>query len=145
MLVKPSSKEEGRYSKKLPYTVIQADNSAHVVKDDVTGITAYISYKGYASSATLVADSESETIVMERTKDDGSVVMSICTPDLGITEKGYTTTQPSQPIVKTVILNGRWSLSSPADNVKVMQEGGNTAVVATCVHGQPVEFELNNN
>lgn len=145
MLVKPSSKEEGRYSKKLPYTVIQADNSAHVVKDEVTGITAYISYKGYASSATLVADSEPETIVMERTKDDGSVVMSICTPDLGITEKGYTTTQPSQLIVKTVILNGRWSLSSPADNVKVMQEGGNTAVVATCVHGQPVEFELNNN
>lgn len=145
MLVRPTSKEEGKYSKKLPYTVIQADNSAHVVKDDVTGTTAYISYKGYSSANTLVAQAEAETIVMERTKEDGSVVMSVCTPDLGITVKGYTTTQPSQPLARKVILNGKWSLNGSADNVNISVEGEQTIIVATCQHGQPVEFNLRNN
>ena len=142
MVVGASSKEEGKYMKKLPYTVLQADNSAHVVKDDVTGITAYISYGGYSSAKTLLAEAAPEVIVMERTKEDGTVVMSVCTPDLGITVKGYTTKQPSQPLVKEVTLNGAWRLKQTCDNVSLRSEGGNTVVSATCLHGQPVEFEI---
>jgi chondroitin-sulfate-ABC endolyase/exolyase len=142
MLVKPNSKEESKYSKKLPYSVLQADDAAHVVNDEITGITAYISYKGYASDKTLLADAEAETIVMERTKADGSVVMSICTPDLGITQKGYTTTQPSQEIVKKVVLNGNWTLSDPCDAVKMTSDGNKTIIEVSCVHGQPVEISL---
>ena len=142
MVVGATSKEEGKYTRKLPYTVLQADNAAHVVKDDVTGITAYISYKGYGSDRTLVADAAGEIIVMERTKEDGSVVMSICTPDLGITKKGYTTTQPSQPLVREVTLNGEWRLKGQYDNVTAAVSGGRTIVTATCTHGQPVEFEI---
>ena len=144
MVVAATSKEEGKYTKKLPYKVLQADNAAHVVKDDVTGITAYISYKGYSSDATLLAQSAPEIIVMERTKEDGGVVMSVCTPDLGITRKGYTTTQPSQPLVREVTLNGEWKLKGEYDNVKLNVSGGKTTVAATCIHGQPVEFELIN-
>ena len=142
MVVGASSKEEGKYMKKLPYTVLQADNSAHVVKDDVTGITAYVSYRGYSSGKTLLAEAAPEVIVMERTKEDGTVVMSVCTPDLGITVKGYTTKQPSQPLVKEVTLNGAWRLKHTCDNVSLRSEGGNTVVSATCLHGQPVEFEI---
>lgn len=142
MVVGASSKEEGKYMKKLPYTVLQADNSAHVVKDDVTGITAYISYRGYSSGKTLLAEAAPEVIVMERTKEDGTVVMSVCTPDLGITVKGYTTKQPSQPLVKEVTLNGAWRLKQACDNVSLRSEGDNTVVSATCLHGQPVEFEI---
>lgn len=142
MVAKATSKEESRYAKKLPYTVLQADNSAHVVKDDITGITAYISYKGYASGKTLLAVASPETIVMERTKADGSVVMSVCTPDLGITVKGYTTKQPSQPLAREVTLNGKWKLKGALDNVSVRSEGNNTVVSATCIHGRPVEFEM---
>ncbi len=142
MLVRPTSKEEGKYTKKLPYKVLQADNSAHVVKDDITGITAYISYRGYVSDGTLVASVQPETIVMERRREDGSVVMSICTPDLGITEKGYTTTQPSQVIVKEVVLNGNWTLAGTYDNVSLKHDGGKTVVSASCRHGQPVEISI---
>ena len=144
MVVGATSKEEGKYTKKLPYAVLQADNSAHVVKDDITGITAYISYKGYSSDKTILAAASGEVIVMERTKEDGTVVMSVCTPDLGITIKGYTTKQASQPLVKEVTLNGKWHLKQNYSNVKVKVEGDNTVVSATCIHGQPVEFELNN-
>ena len=143
MVVQATSKEEGKYVKKLPYVVLQADNAAHVVKDDITGITAYISYKGYNADKTLAASIPAETIVMERRKEDGSVVMSICTPDLGITQKGYTTTQPSQPLTKEVVLNGAWILASEAQNAVARVEAGKTVVTATCLHGQPVEFILN--
>lgn len=144
MVVKANPQDRSKYLKTVPYSVIQADNSAHVVKDDVTGITAYISYKGYKSDATLVADMPEEVIVMERTKAEGGIVMSVCTPDLGITEKGYTTKQQSQPLVKTVKLNGTWKLKSEMSNVTVFSDGGNTVITATCIHGQPVEFELVN-
>ena len=145
MLVKPTSKEEAKYAKKLPYKVLQADNSAHVVKDDITGITAYVSYKGYTSDVSLLASVSAETIVMERTKEDGNVVMSVCTPDLGITQKGYTTTQPSQVIVKEVVLNGSWKAAQPVGNVRVSTEGGRTMVSVDCINGQPVEFVLTRN
>ena len=142
MVVKATSKEKTAYMKELPYSVIQADNSAHVVKDGITGITSYISYKGYQSDATLVADIPAEVIVMERTREEGDIVMSVCTPDLGIKEKDYTTRQPSQPLVKTIRLNGNWKLNADMTNVSVASDGGKTVVTATCIHGQPVEFVL---
>ena len=142
LLVKPSIKEVKAASKKAPYNVIQADNSAHVVKDVQTGITAYIIYKAYESGATLINSADAETIVMERAKEDGSIVMSVCTPDLGITLKGYTTSQTSQPLVKRVVLNGNYKLAQAQDNVKLDVDSGQTVIEATCQHGQPVEFIL---
>lgn len=140
MLVTPSIKEVKNASKKAPYEVLHADNSAHVVKDIPTGITAYIIYKEYNDEKTLLKTADAETIVMERTKEDGTVVMSVCTPDLGITQKGYTTAQTSQPIIKAVVLNGEWTIKCATDNVSLNVHDGNTVIKATCCHGQPVEF-----
>jgi len=142
MLVKPSTKDVKAASKKAPYTVIQADNAAHVVKDGPTGITAYIIYKEYVNDGTLVSTADAETIVMERTREDGTVVMSVCTPDLGITEKTYTTSQNSQPIEKKVVLNGDFSLVNEDGRVVLQNTSGHTELKVTCHHGQPVEFVL---
>ena len=142
MLVKPSTKEVKSYSKKAPYEVIKADDSAHVVKDTPTGITAYIIYKVYNGDGTLVSSADAETIVMERTRDDQTIVMSICTPDLGITEKAYTTPQSSQVLHKKVVLNGTYALAEENPSVTLAVEGGKTVVTAACQHGQPVEFVL---
>lgn len=142
LLVKPSTKDVKAATKKAPYTVLNADNYAHVVKDAATGITAYIIYKVYNSGATLLNTADAETIVMERTKEDGTIVMSVCTPDLGITQKGYTTAQTSQPLVKKVTLNGIYKLKDQNNNVRLTVDGQNTVIEATCLHGQPVEFIL---
>jgi chondroitin-sulfate-ABC endolyase/exolyase len=142
MLVRPSTKEVKSYSKKAPYEVIKADDSAHVVKDTPTGITAYIIYKVYDGDGTLVSSADAETIVMERTRDDQTIVMSICTPDLGITEKAYTTPQSSQVLHKKVVLNGTYALAEENPSVTLAIEGGRTVVTAACQHGQPVEFVL---
>ena len=142
LLVKPTSKEVKSAVKTTPYNVIQADAAAHVVKDLPTGITAYVVYREYTGKGTLVSEADAETIVMERSREDGNVVMSICTPDLGITEKGYTTSQSSQPIIKRVMLDGIYTLSENCADVSLVNENGRTVIEAKCVHGQPVEFVL---
>ncbi len=142
LLVKGSNKDVKAYSKKSPYTVIQADASAHVVKDTPTGITTYIIYKGYDNGSTLLNTADAETIVMERTREDGTVVMSICTPDLGITQKGYTTSQSSQILKKKVEINGEFTLAQECSDIEISSTGGKTIITASCCHGQPVEFVL---
>ena len=79
---------------------------------------------------------------MERKRNDGSVVVSVCTPDLGITQKGYTTIQPSQPLTKAVSLNGNYALVEDNPAVKASCSDGQTRLEVTCIHGQPVEFVL---
>ncbi len=142
MIISPKGKEVSKYAKNLPYKVLQSDNNAHVIKDEPTGVTAYISYRGYSSNSTFVADIRNETIVMERQKDDGVRVMSVCTPDLGITEKGYTTSQPSQPLTREVSLNGLYSLVEDNPSVTVSKTGDKTLLTVLCINGQPVEFSL---
>ena len=142
LLVQPSGKDLKSYSKKAPYVVVKADNNAHVVTDLPTGITAYNVYKEYKSENTLVHSADAETIVMERTREDGTVVMSVCTPDLGITEKAYTTSQSSQVLQKKVVLNGVFSLDGEYKDVVAEVIDGKTRLTASCVHGQPVEFSL---
>ena len=124
MLVEPTSSERSKYSVKLPYKVLRADNSAHVVKDVPTGITAYISYKGYESDRTTVRSIPPETIVMEKVEPDGTILLSVCTPDLGLTEKSYTTSQESKKIIKEININGK-------------------LIKAECVDGQPCELRIN--
>lgn len=144
LLVKPSAKEVKAYSRNTPYEVVRADDYAHIVKDIPTSITAYIFYRklNEAGSGCLVRSADAETIVMERNRDDGKIVMSICTPDLGITQKGYTTSQESQIIEKKVTLNGSYFLAEENDAVSVSSSSGTTTITASCRHGQPVEFIL---
>ena len=142
MLVEPSGKEMKKYSKQLPYVVLQADNNAHVVKDNITGVTGYVCYKEYVSDKGLVEKVTAETIVMEGAKKDKSIVMSVCTPDLGLVNQGYFCFDHSKPIAKDVVLNGSYGLVDECEGVSVKTENGKTYITALCVHGQPVEFKL---
>ena len=139
--VQPSNKEINRLLKKDEYQVIRRDNTAHVVKDLPTGITGYVCFEEYAGDG-LVRGVTAETIVMERTAEDGTVVMSVCTPDLGITEKGYTTRQESQPLLKEVRLDGAWELTAENPAVECAPSDAGMLLKVTCRHGQPVEFHL---
>ena len=139
--IQPTNKEINRLLKKDEYEVLRKDNTAHVVKDLPTGITGYVCFGAYEGDG-LVRRVSEETIVMERTLADGQVVMSVCTPDLGLTEKTYTTRQESQPIEKEVRLSGVWELATPAAGVELAPADAETVLKVTCRHGQPVEFRL---
>ncbi len=141
LYVRPSNKEINKFLKKDTYTVIRHDDTAHVVRDLATGITGYVCYEAYEADAPVAAI-DAETILMERTDAEGNWIMSICTPDLGLTEKTYTTRQESQPIVKQATLQGEWAIVGENEAVELQAAGGKTIVKATCRHGQPVEFSL---
>ncbi len=74
--------------------------------------------------------------------------MSVCTPDLGLTEKTYTTPQESQPLERVVTVKGAWKLSGTysdpvfGTDVQCAPQGGKTVLTVTCRHGHPVEFIL---
>lgn len=144
LLVEPTSAQRRACSKKRPYKVLEASHRAHIVKDNATGITACVAYEDYFSESMTVP---ARTIVMERDGEAGRI-MSVCTPDLGITEKTYTTPQESQPLMRTLVISGRWTLGQPyvddvfGTDVHVSSKGENTILNVTCRHGHPVEFSL---
>ncbi len=147
LLVEPTSAERRSCSRKRPFEVLHASRQAHVVKDFATGITAYVAYDTYATRHISIP---AETIVMER--DNGEKrIMSVCTPDLGLTEKTYTTPQESQPLVREVLLEGHWSLEQPytdsvfGTDVQASSKGDHTLLYVTCRHGHPIEFSLKKN
>lgn len=145
MYVQPSGKQISKFYKKDTYEVLQRDQVAHIVRDLESGVVGYVLWEEYSSDGELMAAS-AESIVMERTDSESGVRwMSICTPDLGITEKAYTTRQESQPLKRSVTLKGEWQLVGDVDGVELQQLGANTLITATCRHGQPVEFGLKQN
>lgn len=141
LYVQPTNKEINKFLKKDTYEVIRHDNTAHVVRDLESGITGYVCWEAYTAQAPVAAI-DGETIVMERTDADGSWVMSVCTPDLGLTDKSYTTPQESQPLRKQIALQGDWTLAGEQPAVEESHEAGLTRLAVTCLHGQPVEFRL---
>ena len=68
--------------------------------------------------------------------------MSVCTPDLNIAEKTFTTKEPSRIIIKELELKGKWHVSAHDKRVKTTCRTGTTQLSVECQHGQPVEFTL---
>ena len=143
ILIQPSSSDLEELRKTPAYEVLQRDQTAHVVYDKKTGITAYAAFEAYqpATDKVFVAI-PAETMVMYAKESDKGIRLSVCDPNLNIEEKTYTTKEPSRPIAKEIRLKGHWRLTSPMENVRLEQQGDQTVLTVTCQHGQPVEICL---
>lgn len=143
VLIQPSPEELQKARKESPYQLLCRDRSAHAVYDKQTGITAYAAFDDYRPAAgSFVTFIPAETMLMYVAEADGRVRMSVCDPNLNISEKTYTTKEPSRPIRKEIVLKGRWTLASSLENVSLSERDGQTVVTVTCIHGQPVEMVL---
>ncbi len=142
LYIQPSSKQINKFYKRDTYEVVQCDHVAHIVHDLESAITGYVCWEEYQAEG-AVQYITAETIFMER-KDaqTGEWVMSVCTPDLGLTEKTYTTSQESQPILKEVVLAGEWQLISEVEGVELLLQEGKTRLRVSCRHGRPVDLRL---
>ena len=143
ILIQPTPEQLEAAKQNPGYQVLQRDSIAHVVHDDATGITAYAIFEDYRPEGDeAIAAIPAETMVMRRTAQDGTLIMSVCDPNLHIKSKTYTTPEPSAPFVKTVTLKGNWTLSQADDRVQLSTADGQTTLNVTCQHGIPVEFQL---
>lgn len=139
--IQPSNKEVSKLGRKRDYEVIRRDGVAHIVRDLVTGTTGYVFWAA-SSGDERIASSDAEVIVMERANEDGTLLMSVCTPDLGLTEKTYTTRQELPVVEKSVTLNGKWELVEDNQAVEVVEADNTTRLTVSCQHGKPVDFRL---
>lgn len=141
--IQPSEEELKKASKKAVYSILKKDNTAHIIKDYETGITAYSAFEDtnieWKNEISFI---KAETMVMLRMKTKNCMVISICDPNLNIMEKTYSTAEPSAPIKKKIVLNGKWELEKENENVKISTSSGKTELTVTCQHGIPVEVCL---
>ena len=145
VLIQPSDSDLDELRKASAYEVLQRDQTAHVVYDKKTGITAYAAFETYQpESDKLIASIPAETMVMYAKESAKGIRLSICDPNLNIKEKAYTTKEPSRPIRKEIRLKGHWTLTNPMENVQLEPQGENTVLTVTCQHGQPVEILMDN-
>lgn len=142
--LQPTDEQLARAKEEAPCTIVRRDNAAHIVQDHATGITAYAAFDDITTEGdACVAAIPAETMVMQRTDADGTLIVSVCDPNLHIREKTYTTPEPSAPSQKTLRLHGAWQLAQASDRVQLTAaDGGCTDVTVTCQHGMPVEFRL---
>lgn len=145
VLIQPSDSDLDELRKAPAYEVLQRDQTAHVVYDKKTGITAYAAFGTYQpESDKLITSIPAETMVMYAKESTKGIRLSICDPNLNIKEKAYTTKEPSRPIRKEIRLKGHWTLTNPMENVQLKPQGENTVLTVTCQHGQPVEILMDN-
>lgn len=143
VLIQPSSDELDIARHKQTYQIVQKDHTAHIVFDEETDITAYAVFEDYAPlTDKLLLQVPAETMVMQRKVDKKQILVSICDPNLHITEKSFTTKEASRPIEKKLLLKGKWEMNNPSEKVSLSSDGENTQLTVICQHGQPVEFTL---
>lgn len=140
ILLRPTEKE--RKEAKQSYIIKQQDCQAHIVFDKPTQVTACSFFETYQNSqAELIQQADAETLVMYK-KNKSGIQLSICSPNLNLEEKTYTTSQPSRPVIKQITIKGKWSSTgNPQVRLQTDKEG-NTLIQATCQHGQPQEIVL---
>ena len=145
VLIQPSAADLDDLQKTPAYEVLQRDQTAHVVYDKKTGITAYAVFEAYQPvTDKVIASIPAETMVMYAKETGKGVRLSVCDPNLNIKEKAYTTKEPSRPIYKKILLKGRWTLKNSMENVRLERQGNDTQLTVTCQHGQPVEVLMEN-
>lgn len=152
-LIQPSKKQMKEVSKEDPYHVLRCDNKVHALRHKATGSEAFVCFEEFdgalspkVTMTSVLQHADKECIVMFRPKAVGEMVLSITTPDLGLTEKTYTTKQASQILEREITLKGCWTLDETSEKVskkvKISHEGKKTHLLVKCQHGQPVEMQL---
>ena len=144
VLIQPSPKELDAARRKAPYQILHKDSIAHVVIDKQTGITAYAAFETYLPQKDeLFLSIPAETMVMQK-QSGSNLLLSVCDPNLNISEKAFTTKEPSRPIEKKLIVKGQWKCKTLQEDVTVEVGQTETVLTVTCRHGQPIEFILLN-
>ena len=76
--------------------------------------------------------------------DKDKIILSVCDPNLNISEKTYTTKEPSRIIKKQLELKGLWKPTKNSKQTEISYKANSTSLTVYCQHGQPVEITLIN-
>jgi len=144
ILIQPDRKDLKNISDS--YSVLCKDSILHAVRDQKTNITGYAFFGEYSSNekSSEILKCDKELLVMSKPDGENRKTISVCMPDLNISEKTYTTMEPSKLVVKMIKIRGSWRSATDMNNVRVVssQNENSTSLYINCVDGRPVEFTL---
>ncbi|MGL5675530.1 MAG: chondroitinase family polysaccharide lyase [Cellulosilyticaceae bacterium] len=162
MLIDTSLEALHSLKENSPYTILQKNSKAHIVKDHETGILAYALFEANEKiNKGQIVGIDTPALVMTEEKED-EFLISISDPDLRLYE-GRDESQydergiqkevsvysrewrgnPSQMHTLQLTLVGEWELAHENNKCRVLSRGdGNTVLAVDTVEGAKVEIRL---
>lgn len=145
IMLKPTPSERIGWTTTAQYQVLQADEIAHIVFDEVSKVTACVSFELTQPTDGPFKSISKETLLMYQKNENGVLNVSVCDPSLHLPIKvrgSESTGQNGQTVQKQLVLDGRTELLNPTNAVEVLYQNGQTILTVNCCLGIPVEFKL---
>ncbi len=128
-----------------PYEVKRKDNIAHIVKDKVSQTTGYVLFEAADNiSDSHIKQTNYPCLVMVKDVNEQPLKLSMSDPAINMEAPASLVHDAiAQEREVQIVLNGRYSLVAPNANCQVLGwEGNTTRLSFTCIHGLPVNIEL---
>ena len=144
-VILPTEQQKKEYSESQPYSLLRADQKAHIVKDHNTSITACAAFETVGIDKTVISVSPS---LLMYTLSEGKLSMSVSNPDLALYEGDSDEVfdadgkrkersvygrkwiaNPSGEVKVTIELDGRWEIEDSADSRINLEPKENSTVL----------------
>ncbi len=126
------------------YTVLQKDNTAHIIEDKESKTIAYAIFEANKDfDKGKLKHNSAACLVMMQTNEEGKITMSVCDPDLHLPEDNYETTKESEETKIQLLIKGRWKIESENPKCrKLGEQDGNSLLEFDLQHASPQEIIL---
>ena len=158
VVIAPTKTDVDLYEAQRPYDVLRADASAHIVKDQISGIIGCAAFETVSVDDNIVSLSPS---VMMYSMSDDAMEISVSNPDLalysGESDEVFDVngkrkersvygrkwiTNPALPTAVQIVVSGEWNVSGDCE-MTVKHEAGNTVISIVTAECRTENIKLN--
>lgn len=158
VVIAPTKTDVDLYEAQRPYDVLRADATAHIVKDQISGITGCAAFETVSVDDNIVSLSPS---VMMYSMSDDAMEISVSNPDLalysGESDEVFDVngkrkersvygrkwiTNPALPTTVKIVVSGEWNVSGNCE-MTVEHEAGNTVISIVTAECRTENIKLN--
>ncbi|WP_281225954.1 chondroitinase family polysaccharide lyase [Flavobacterium aquiphilum] len=123
------------------YTILRADNVAHIVKDNETATTGFVIFDSTQELDNDILKSVSVPSLLMIKNEASAITISAVQPDLNYVndkeKKGY-----SMPVELTITVKGEWKLAANSVVKSIAISGDTTLITLECRHGFSNQLNL---
>jgi chondroitin-sulfate-ABC endolyase/exolyase len=132
------------------YSVLQHDNTAHIVKDKETGITAYSIFNvNTGITHGIVKSVDQQCMIMYKENSSTEIALSICNPDLNLMQEASDIVPNSKPLTYHLTVKGGWNVKSSNGEIRYLSHQTNgsgeiesTTFEVTSVKGKTINATI---
>jgi chondroitin-sulfate-ABC endolyase/exolyase len=136
---------EEKVKKDTSYTIIQADENAHIVKDEKTNTTGYVIFdKNFKLKEGLLKSVSKPSLLMTQNLSATKIEISLVQPDLNFEEYSKNRFKNfSRPVELIITIKNKWEVAKKEFIKSISYKEGMTIITLTCKDGLPRKFVLN--